>query len=218
MVAGEQQPAVVHALAHAMNAALGNVGKTVTYTDSLEVKPVNQIESLRDLVNDLNAGKVDFLLILGANPVYDAPADFNFADALMKVALRVHTGLYHDETAELCNWHAPAAHYLESWSDGRAYDGTASIVQPLIAPLYGGKSAHEILRVVSGDADKAGHEIVYEYWQSQRSEKGKTFEALWETSLHDGVVAGTALPSQNLAAHADFMPLVRRRAKRSERA
>ena len=120
VIAGEHQPPVVHALAHAINAALGNTGKTVTYTDSIEANPVNQIESLRDLVNDLNAGKVDFLIVIGANPVYDAPADFDFATAMMKARLRVHSALYREETAELCNWHVPAAHYLESWSDGRA--------------------------------------------------------------------------------------------------
>ena len=95
--------------------------------------------------HDLNAGKVDLLLILGANPIYDAPADFNFADAITKAKLRVHSGLYADETAELCQWHAPGTHYLESWSDTRAYDGTVGIVQPLIAPLYDGHSAHELI-------------------------------------------------------------------------
>jgi len=204
VIAGEHQPPIVHALAHAINAALGNTGKTVTYTDSIEANPVNQIESLRDLVNDLNAGKVDFLIIIGANAVYDAPADFDFATAMMKARLRVHSGLYHDETAELCNWHVPAAHYLESWSDGRAYDGTASIVQPLIAPLYDNHSAHEILVLFTGDTGRPGHDIVQGYWQSQRSEKDKAFEAMWETALHDGVIAGTALPAISVSSHADF--------------
>ena len=169
VIAGEQQPPFVHALAHAMNAALGNVGKTVVYTESIEANPVNQLESLRDLVNDLNAGNVEFLVVIGANPVYDAPADFNFAAALQKAKTRVHSGLYKDETAELCHWHAPAAHYLESWSDGRAYDGTVGIVQPLIAPLYGGRSTHEIIaRIVTIGCRKSGHDLVRDYWQGQR--------------------------------------------------
>jgi MoCo/4Fe-4S cofactor protein with predicted Tat translocation signal len=204
VIAGEHQPPSVHALAHAMNAALGNVGKTVVYTESVEVNPVNQLESLRDLVNDLNDGKVDFLLILGGNPVYDAPADFNFAWALQKAKLRVHSGLYNDETAELCHWHAPATHFLESWSDARAYDGTVGIIQPLIAPLYENHSAHEVVALLTSDAGKSPHDIVRDYWQSQRPEKGKDFEVFWETSLHDGIMAGTALPAINAAAHADF--------------
>ncbi len=124
-------------LAHAINANLGNVGKTVFYTDPVDANPVNQTESLKDLVADMRAGKVDLLVILGGNPAYDAPADFGFADALKntKIPLRVHLGLYQNETAELCQWHINEAHYLEAWGDSRAYDGTASIVQPLIAPL-----------------------------------------------------------------------------------
>ncbi len=207
VIAGENQPPFVHALAHAINAALGNVGKTVVYSESIEANPVNQLESLRDLVNDLNAGQVDFLVILGGNPVYDAPADLNFADAMQKAKLRIHSGLYLDETAELSHWHCPAAHSLESWSDGRAYDGTVGIVQPLIAPLYDSHSAHEIVALFTGDSGKSGHDIVRGYWQSQRSEKDKAFEALWETSLHDGLVAGTALPAISVAPHADFVTL-----------
>ncbi len=207
VIAGEHQPPFVHALAHAMNAALGNVGRTVVYTESVEPSPVNQLESLRDLVNDLNAGQVDFLVILGGNPVYDAPVDFDFATALQKAKTRVHSGLYQDETAELCHWHAPAAHSLESWSDGRAYDGTVGIVQPLIAPLYDGHSAHEVIALFTGDAGKSGHELVRNYWQSQRPEKDKAFEALWETSLHDGLISGSALPAISVAPHADFVSL-----------
>ncbi|HKV03926.1 MAG TPA: TAT-variant-translocated molybdopterin oxidoreductase [Candidatus Acidoferrales bacterium] len=209
VIAGEQQPAFVHALVHAMNAALGNVGKTVVYTESIEANPVHQLESLRDLVKDLNDGQVELLVILGGNPVYDAPADFDFLSALQKARLRVHHGLYNDETAELCHWHVPAAHSLESWSDGRAYDGTVGIVQPLIAPLYDGHTAHELIALFTGDAGKSGHDLVRSYWQSQRPEKDKAFEALWETSLHDGLIAGTALPAISVTPHADFVSLGR---------
>ncbi len=204
VIAGEQQPPAVHALAHAMNAALGNIGKTVEYTVPLEPNPEIEIDSLRELVAELNAGKVEFLLILGGNPVYDAPADFDFASAVLKAKLRVHSGLYNDETAELCHWHVPAAHYLESWSDTRAYDGTIGIVQPLILPLYDGHSGHDIVAVLSGDAGKSGHDIVRDYWQSQRPEKGAAFEALWERSLHDGLIAGTALPTVPVSLRSDF--------------
>src|SRR5207244_1045652 len=104
--------------------------------------PADAVASLRALCDDIDAGKVELLLILGTNPVYGAPADLDFATRLKKVPLRVHLGLYDDETAGLCHWHVPEAHPLEAWSDGRAYDGTVTIIQPLIAPLYEGKTAH----------------------------------------------------------------------------
>ena len=135
-------------LAHAINAQLGNIGKTVFYSDPVDANPVNQIDSLKDLIADINAGKVDVLIILGGNPAYDAPADLNFADALKsdKIPLRVHYGLYQDETAELCQWHVNATHELESWGDARAFDGTVSIIQPLIAPLYNAQESDRIRR------------------------------------------------------------------------
>ena len=162
VIAGDHQPPVVHALAHALNQVLGNVGKTVFYTDPVDANPVNQTESLKDLVADMNGGKVDLLIILGGNPAYDAPADLNFADALKsgKVPLRVHHGLYQNETAELCQWHVNATHELEAWGDARAYDGTVSIIQPLIAPLYNGKSALEFVALLSGQADATGYDLV----------------------------------------------------------
>ena len=109
----------------------------------------------------MNGGKVDLLIILGGNPAYDAPADLNFADALKngKVPLRVHHGLYQNETAELCQWHVSATHELEAWGDARAYDGTVSIIQPLIAPLYNGKSALEFVALLSGQSDATGYDL-----------------------------------------------------------
>jgi MoCo/4Fe-4S cofactor protein with predicted Tat translocation signal len=205
VIAGDYQPPFVHALAHAMNAALGNVGKAVVYTESIEANPVNQLDSLRDLVDDLNAGKVEFLLILGVNPVYSAPADLNFASAILKAKTRVYSGLMSDETGRICHWQAPATHYLESWTDGRAYDGTVSIAQPLIAPLYEGHSAHEIVALLTNDGGKSSHDLVRDYWQSQRPEKGQAFEAVWETSLHDGVLSGTALPTNSATLRSDFV-------------
>ena len=205
VIAGEEQPPNVHALAHVVNAALGNVGKTVYYTDPLEVNPTNGMESLRDLVSDMKAGKVDVLLILGGNPVYDAPVDFDFGPALLNVKLRIHSGLYYDETGELCHWHVPATHYLESWGDARAYDGTIGIIQPLIAPLYRGcHSPYEITGLLGNDPGKSNHDIVRDHWASQRPEKDKAFEDFWERSLHDGVMAGTALPAINVAAGTNF--------------
>jgi MoCo/4Fe-4S cofactor protein with predicted Tat translocation signal len=167
IIAGEAQPPAVHALAHMMNAALGNVGQTVVYTEPAETQPVNQLAGLQELVGEMNAGKVDFLLILGGNPVYTAPSDLKFGEALQKVALRANLSLHENETAALCQWNIPEAHFLEQWSDVRAEDGTASIVQPLIAPLYQGKSAHEVLAALTDRPERRGYDIVREYWANQ---------------------------------------------------
>src|SRR5271168_1137218 len=201
VIAGEQQQPAVHALAHAMNVALGNVGHTVEYTDPLEVEPVNGIESLGALCDDMRDGKaVDLLFILGVNPVYSSPAELKFAQRLMNVRTRVHMGIYADETAELCHWHVPEAHSLESWGDARAYDGAVTFIQPLIAPIYEGKSPHELLAVLQGKAGQTAHDVVRGYWKAQRKDKDeKAFEAYWETSLHDGIAAGTALPVKPVA-------------------
>ncbi len=183
-----------------MNAALGNVGNTVFYTDPVDANPVNQTESLRDLVADMRAGKVDLLVIMGGNPVYDAPADLGFADALKSsnISLRIHHGLYQNETSEYCHWHVNEAHSLESWSDARAYDGTVSIVQPLIAPLYAGKSAQELVSALSGISDVTGYDLVRAYWQKQHS--GADFEDFWRKSLHDGWVEGTTYAPKSVSA------------------
>ena len=119
----------------ALNQQLGNLGSTVTLTDPLEVAPVNQLQSLRKLVTDMKAGAVKALVMLGGNPVFDAPADFGFRQALDKVPFRAHMSLYYDETSMQSHWHLPEVHAHEGWSDVRAHDGTVSIVQPLIAPL-----------------------------------------------------------------------------------
>jgi MoCo/4Fe-4S cofactor protein with predicted Tat translocation signal len=192
VVAGDHQTPNVHALAHRINAQLGNVGKTVFYADPVDANPVNQTDSFKDLVADINAGKVDLLVILGGNPIYDAPADLDFANVLKngKVPVRVHLGLYQNETAELCQWHINQTHELESWGDACAYDGTVSIVQPLIAPLYGGKSALELVALLSGQADATGYDLIRAYWQKQHA--GPDFEAFWRKSLHDGWIEGTA--------------------------
>ena len=196
VIAGDHQPPAVHALAHAINQALGNIGKTVFYTDPVDANPVNQTASLKDLVADMRGGKVDILIILGGNPAYDAPADLGFADALQSpsVPFRVHLGLYQNETAELCQWHVNEAHYLEAWSDARAYDGTVSIVQPLIAPLYDGKSAHELVAMLSGQPQMSGHDIVQNYWKTQHP--GEDFDTFWRKSLHDGWIEGTAFAAE----------------------
>ncbi|HEY2828198.1 MAG TPA: TAT-variant-translocated molybdopterin oxidoreductase [Pirellulales bacterium] len=194
VIAGASQPAVVHALAHAMNDALGNVGRTISYIAPVESKPTDQTADLSALVREMNTGEIEMLLILGGNPVYNSPADLDFALALSKVPVRVHLGLYYDETAALCDWHIPQSHFLESWSDGRAYNGTVSIQQPLIAPLYNGHSAHEFLSSLFDPAERPGYEIVRGYWRANWPETtaADNFDALWQRALHDGLIADSA--------------------------
>lgn len=196
VIVGEQQPVLVHALAHVLNQALGNVGRTVVYTDPVEINPVDELTSLRELTDAMDGGVVDTLLIVGGNPLYSAPADLRFAEKLAKVRLRVHLSLYENETSALCHWHIPAAHYLESWGDTRAYDGTITFVQPLIAPLYGGKTAHELLATLTDRPERSGYDIVRGYWRGRLAKSEEEFERFWRQSLHDGVVAGTALPAK----------------------
>jgi MoCo/4Fe-4S cofactor protein with predicted Tat translocation signal len=172
VVAGECQPPVVHALAHAMNAALGNAGQTVLYTDPIEPHPVDQVQSIRELAAAMAAGEVDTLLIIGGNPVYTAPADLQFGNQMNKVRMRVHLSLQANETSAISHWQIPEAHFLEAWSDARAFDGTVSIVQPLIAPLYGGRSAHEVLATLSDRPERTGYQIVREFWMAAFGARG----------------------------------------------
>jgi molybdopterin-containing oxidoreductase family iron-sulfur binding subunit len=197
VIAGEQQSANVHALAHAINAALGNAGTTVYYTEPVEAEPVNQLESLRELCVDMNAGKVDLLVILGGNPVYDAPHDFDFVTKLKKVHTSVHLSPYFDETSAYCQWHVSESHYLESWSDARAYDGTASIVQPLISPLYYTKSAHDVVAAFGDKPGQPPYDAVRAYWTEASIHLETAIDAGWRKWLNDGVIAGTKLPPIN---------------------
>ncbi len=167
VVVGEQQPAAVHALGHAINQRLGNFDKTVYFTPPIEAQPENQWASLGTLVAEARTGRVDALLILGGNPAYDAPVDLGIADVLPQVKFSARLGIYEDETSALCHWHIPQTHFLEEWGDGKAFDGTVSLIQPLIAPLYNGISAYEFMALLNGTPGKLGHEVVREYWQGQ---------------------------------------------------
>jgi molybdopterin-containing oxidoreductase family iron-sulfur binding subunit len=208
VIAGDCQSAAVHGLAHEINQFLGNVGQTVVYGAPVEAQPVDTMASLAELAADMKAGRVEVLLVLGANPAYSAPADLDFAATMDRVKLRVHLGLYADETAALSHWHIPQAHPLEAWSDARAYDGTATIMQPLIAPLYDScRTAHEVLAALSSKPDRKGHDIVKDFWRTQLS---GDFDARWRRSLHDGVVAGwtpaASGPAPSAAADAPAAP------------
>ncbi len=205
VMVGEQQTPLVHALAHAINHALDNAGQTVVYTEPVEVNPVDEIASLRELMEEMERGAVDTLVILGGNPVYDAPADFRFVERLKNIPLRIHWGLYSDETAALCHWHIPAAYYLESWSDARAYDGTLSIVQPLIAPLYNGRTHHEVVAALSRRPVPSSYDIVRSHWATLSGKAGEEFEQFWRRSLHDGLVEGSAFLPRHVALKLDAL-------------
>jgi len=196
ILAGDAQPPVVHALAHAMNHALGNhTGDTptVSYIDPIEARPTDQTAELRELTREMKDGKVEILLVLGTNPVFTAPADLEFEKHLQNVKLRVHLGLYQDETAVQCHWHLNEAHYLESWGDARAYDGTVTILQPLIAPLYDGHTAQEVLAALLGTVGYPGHDLVRGYWREHwPKDNAGNFDRAWEKALHDGVIKGSA--------------------------
>ncbi len=195
VLTGDHQPPAVHVLCHAINAALGNVGKTVNYTDPVESQPVDQLASLRQLVDDHKIdGAVKILLILGGNPVYNAPVDLEFGHLLDTTRLTAHLSMHEDETSARCQWHLPEAHALEAWSDARAYDGTLSIVQPLIAPLYeGAHSTLELVSALTGPMPNS-YDLVYDYWTAQKP--APDFEKWWQKSLHDGVIKNSAFPTK----------------------
>ncbi len=187
-----QDPSVA-AIAAAINAALGNVGKTVTVSSETSLPiPSDQVADLTSLVADLNAGKVDWLVILNANPIYTAPADLNFSAALAKANIVAHLGTQVDETGQVAHWHIPSAHYLEYWSDARAYDGTVSVVQPLIDPLYAGHSAHDVVQMLLDEPLLGSYEAVR---TTQKANIKGDFETGWRKALHDGWIADTTYAS-----------------------
>jgi molybdopterin-containing oxidoreductase family iron-sulfur binding subunit len=224
VLAGEGQPPVVHALAHAMNDRIGNFGHTVFHTEPVAVAApesaqqgsaarYDHVASLRQLVTEMNDGGVDILLILGGNPVYTAPADLGFAEAMHRMrdrGLLVHLGPYFDETSARCHWHLNEAHYLESWGDVRGHDGTVSLIQPLIAPLYQGRTAQELLSVFTSMSGLTGLEILQLHWRrvfanapEVREERrsyanlrpGGDFDSWWRRCVHDGYIPGTEAAS-----------------------
>jgi len=207
VIAGEQQPPIVHSLAAIMNEKLGNVGKTVFHTDSIEAgslgQPVDQLASLQDLVKDLDAGAVEMLIVIGGNPAFTAPVELGLGDRLKKAKLRIRLGLYADETSQVCQWQVPEAHFLETWGDARAFDGTVTIQQPLIQPLYGGRSAMQLLQSFTEQPEKSPYDVVKSYWNGQHS--SADFEAWWRRAVHDGVVPGTALPVKTLSVRGEAL-------------
>ncbi len=197
VLSGSGQPAAVHALCAAINQTLGNIGTTVQLLNTGEAQRQPQDEALAALAQSMSAGQVDTLLMIGVNPVYNAPAGLNFAQALGQVPNTIHLGLWVDETAQASAWHLPQAHYLEAWSDGRAFDGTRSVVQPLVAPLYpDAHSALDVVNALAGGTDSS-FELIRNGWRGVLT---GDYEAAWRKVVHDGFLADSAFAAASPGA------------------
>jgi molybdopterin-containing oxidoreductase family iron-sulfur binding subunit len=186
VIAGRRQPAGVHAAAAAINLALGAVGNAVSFSPTTDVEEVNAA-GLSAITEGLNGGTIDTVVVIGANPVFNAPADLNFPAAYGKAATTVHFGLFPDETAVASKWHAPLAHFLESWGDARSSDGTLSIIQPMIKPLFSGRSILEVASWIATGEEDSGYEIVRTRWKSKAAT-----DTAWRRVLHDGLLPNSS--------------------------
>ena len=219
VIPGEQAHPAVYAAAFAINEKLGNVGKTVVYTETVNPMPSVQIDDFKALVADMQAGKVEWLIILDTNPMYHSPSDLNFGDAINNVKKLVHLGSHVDETAKICEWHINSAHYLEAWSDARAYDGTVTIIQPMIEPLYNGKTAHDIIQSMLDNPAASTFDVVRGNWfsggaSSPGLDSGAATadsvamagaltgdaDAKWRSALHDGMIANSAFTPKEISS------------------
>jgi MoCo/4Fe-4S cofactor protein with predicted Tat translocation signal len=192
VIAGFRQPPAVHALCHAINVALGNLGQTVAVTRPMTDTVEDGVSQLRELAQEIEGGRVETLVIDAWNPVYAAAGDLDLGPLLQKVPNTLYHHAYVDETARACNWLVPQAHELESWGDARASDGTVSLIQPLVAPLFGGVPPVSFWGALIGKGEQSAYELVRSYWAGRTGQEGATFDAAWQRWLADGVMAGTA--------------------------
>jgi molybdopterin-containing oxidoreductase family iron-sulfur binding subunit len=203
--AGPSQPPEVHAAVHRINATLGNVGekRTIVYTRTFDPERPSHVEAIRALVDEIKAGQVNTLLILGGNPVYNAPADLAFGEALKRVEMSIHLSGYRDETSRRCTWHLPCAHFLEAWGDGRSYDGTYSVIQPMIAPLRNGRSPIEVLSMFLSSTDKGAmptpEELVRKTFREQIAGNSGVS---WRKVLRDGLLVESRWAIETVSAPA----------------
>ena len=192
IVAGDRQPAAVHAAVCALNSHLGNTGITVSYVETKDAA-LPSVSALASVAAAMKRGEVQTLVVLGGNPAFNAPADLDFDLSMAMVPHAIVLGHSVDETSSRAEWHIPRAHYLESWGDARAAGGTLSVVQPLISPLFGGRSVVEVLGLMAGGQDRPGYEIVRDTWKPLLGEAD--FDTKWNRVLHDGLLEGSALPA-----------------------
>ncbi len=189
VLAGPNQPPAVHAACFGINQSLGNIGQTVTFTKPVYDTDNSGVAALKTLVGEMNAGHVKQLVILGGNPAFTSPYDLHLGDAIKKVENSIFLGAEPNETWQLVKWAVPEAHYLETWGDASSCDGITAIQQPMIQPLYGGRSQSELVAQLTGYKDKSGYDIVANYWKAQFGSKEAQAQKTWEKALHDGIVA-----------------------------
>jgi molybdopterin-containing oxidoreductase family iron-sulfur binding subunit len=206
VTAGHRQPPFVHALVFAINERLGNIGKTLFLLAPIATHPMRHVDSLRELVEAMLGGQVDTLVMSDVNPAFTAPADFQFADTLRRVPFAVHHGLHVDETAGLCEWHIPQTHALETWGDLRSADGTLSMQQPCIAPLYGGKSALELFATIAGEPSLSARELFVAHWRGHHG--SADLDAFLTQALRKGVVDESIAPPPARTHASDLDALV----------
>ncbi|WP_167759839.1 4Fe-4S dicluster domain-containing protein [Massilia horti] len=204
VVGGGSLSAPSRALVHLLNARLGNAGRTVIYIDPVRLLPGGAPGSIGALAADMQAGAVGTLVMIGANPVYNAPADIGFAALLKRVPLAIHLGLYRDETARRSHWHLPRSHDYERWSDARAFDGTASIVQPLIAPLYDSRSEHQLVALLADDPERNDYARLRRFWSARVG--AFDFNGFWQRALGRGIIDGSAASPLVLPTAATLAP------------
>ncbi len=197
VVAGDGQPPEVHAMAHAMNELLGNAGRTVTYGPSALLEAGEGSHGVAPLLRAIDAGEVSALVVVGGDPAYAAFADLEFARRLRAVPLTAYVGLYENETSRLCRWFVPGAHFLETWGDARAFDGRASIAQPLMNPLSEGKTAAQVLAGLAGEPDVTARALVERAWREESADKGR-----WQQALVRGVLDEPAPPAKDVKVDA----------------
>ncbi|MCC6546612.1 TAT-variant-translocated molybdopterin oxidoreductase [Candidatus Sumerlaeota bacterium] len=195
---GPRQPAVVHAMAHVMNTALRAHESCLALYDEPDATAESNLDSISSLAKDIRDGQVDTLLILGGNPCFDAPLEEDFPALIRKVPNTIHLGLHQNETAKACSWHLPQAHYLESWGDARAWDGTYSVCQPLIAPLFTGKSAIELLSLLLDQQPADPITIVRSTFDKLAPNAG---EAGWMELVRDGFLKESAFQPVKVEAN-----------------
>ncbi len=188
LVAGTRQPATVHALVHAINGGLGNAGATVHYAPVADAgESDDHAGDLAELATALGGGQVQTLLILGGNPAYDAPRNLGLAEKIASVGFSAHLSTHADETSEKCKWHVPRAHWLEAWGDAQSLDGAVAIQQPLIQPLFSGRSEIELLGFIADAPSYRGHDLVRETFRVQNA--GNGFERAWRRALNIGLAS-----------------------------
>lgn len=190
IVAGRRQSESIHALVYALNFVLGNIGVTVNY---VELKDSPENYDIDELYKAIDKGEVSTLMIFGCNPIYNLPYSISFGNQIKKIENTIYLSNHQNETSEYVNWLVPSSHYLESWGDTRAADGTLGIIQPLIQPLYESKSIFEMASLIVTGEDKGGFEIVRQTWKDLLPVL--TFEKSWRQVLHDGLLR------DNISAH-----------------